>query len=95
MAKPIFMPKQGITVESCVLTKWNVKVGDVVKKGDILFSYETDKSAFDQESEFEGEVLALFCEEGDEVPVLTNVCAIGNKGEDVSSFAPNGAPAVE
>ncbi len=95
MAKPILMPKQGITVESCVLTKWNVKVGDAVKKGDVLFSYETDKSAFDQESEFDGEVLALFCEEGDEVPVLTNVCAIGNKGEDVSSFAPNGAPATE
>ena len=31
MAKPILMPKQGITVESCVLTKWNVKVGDTVK----------------------------------------------------------------
>ncbi len=95
MAKPVLMPKQGITVESCVLTKWNVKVGDVVKKGDVLFSYETDKSAFDQESEFDGEVLALFCEEGDEVPVLTNVCAIGNKGEDVSSFAPNGATQKE
>lgn len=95
MAKPILMPKQGITVESCVLTKWNVKVGDIVKKGDVLFSYETDKSAFDQESEFDGEVLALFCEEGDEVPVLTNVCAIGNKGEDVSSFAPNGASQKE
>ena len=95
MAKPIMMPKQGITVESCVLTKWNVKVGDAVKKGDVLFSYETDKSAFDQESEFDGEVLALFCEEGDEVPVLTNVCVIGNKGEDISSLAPNGAPQVE
>lgn len=97
MAKGVMMPKQGITVESCILTKWNVKVGDAVKKGDVLFSYETDKSAFDQESEFDGEVLALFCEEGDEVPVLTNVCAIGDKGEDVSSLAPNGAaaPAAE
>ncbi len=97
MANPVLMPKQGITVESCILTKWNVKVGDTVKKGDVLFSYETDKSAFDQESEFEGEVLALFCEEGDEVPVLTNVCVIGKKGEDISSLAPNGAstPVVE
>ena len=97
MANPIMMPKQGITVESCILTKWNVKVGDTVKKGDVLFSYETDKSAFDQESEFDGEVLALFAEEGDEVPVLTNVCVIGAKGEDISSFAPNGAsaPVVE
>ena len=96
MANPVLMPKQGITVESCILTKWAVKVGDTVKKGDVLFSYETDKSAFDQESEFDGEVLALFCEEGDEVPVLTNVCAIGKKGEDVSSLSPNGsAPKAE
>ena len=97
MANPVLMPKQGITVESCILNKWNVKVGDTVKKGDVLFSYETDKSAFDQESEFDGEVLAIFAEEGDEVPVLTNVCVIGKKGEDISSFAPNGAsaPVVE
>ena len=97
MANPVLMPKQGITVESCILNKWNVKVGDTVKKGDVLFSYETDKSAFDQEAEFEGEVLAIFAEEGDEVPVLTNVCVIGKKGEDISSFAPNGAsaPVVE
>ncbi len=95
MANGVLMPKQGITVESCILTKWNVKVGDAVKKGDILFSYETDKSAFDQESEFDGEVLAIFCEEGDEVPVLTNVLVIGNKGEDFSSLAPDGATAVD
>ena len=70
MANPVAMPKQGITVESCILTKWAVKVGDTVKVGDVLFSYETDKSAFDYQSEVAGEVLALFCEEGDEVPVL-------------------------
>ena len=93
----VMMPKQGITVESCILTKWNVKVGDVVKKGDVLFSYETDKSSFDYESEFEGEVLALFNEDGDEVPVLNNVCVIGKKGDDISFFLPEGAsaPAVE
>ena len=95
MANPVLMPKQGITVESCILTKWCVKVGDQVKPGDILFSFETDKSAIDYASEVEGEVLALFCEEGDEVPVLTNVCAIGKKGEDVSALAPTAAPAAE
>ncbi|MBO5927212.1 MAG: E3 binding domain-containing protein, partial [Clostridia bacterium] len=95
MANGVLMPKQGITVESCILTSWHVKVGDTVKKGDILFSYETDKSAFDQESEFDGEVLALFCEEGDEVPVLTNVLVIGNKGEDYSALAPSGVASSE
>ena len=86
MASGVLMPKQGITVESCILTKWNVKVGDVVKVGDILFSFETDKSSIDYASEVEGEVLALLCEEGDEVPVLENVAVIGKKGEDISSF---------
>ncbi|MBE7089726.1 MAG: 2-oxo acid dehydrogenase subunit E2 [Clostridiales bacterium] len=85
------MPKSGISVESCILTAWKVKVGDTVKVGDILFSYETDKASFDQEAEFEGEVLALFAEEGDEVPVLTNICAIGKHGVDASVFAPGGA----
>ncbi len=93
MAKPVLMPKQGITVESCILTEWKVKVGDVVKKGDILFAYETDKSSFEQESEFDGEILALLCEAGEEVPVLNNVCVIGAKGEDVSAFVGGSAPA--
>ena len=80
MAIPVAMPKAGITVESCILTKWNVKVGDTVKVGDVMFSYETDKSSFDYQAEADGTVLALFCEEGDEVAVLTNVCALGKAG---------------
>ncbi len=95
MANPIMMPKAGITVESCILTEWKVKVGDAVKVGDVLATYETDKSSFDLTAEVEGEVLALFCEEGDEVPVLTNIAVVGAKGEDISSFAPNGAPVAE
>lgn len=92
--KPVTMPKAGITVESCILTKWNVKVGDGVKVGDVMFSYETDKSSFDYQAEVDGEVLAIFCEEGDEVPVLSNVCAVGPHGEDASCYAPGGAPAA-
>ena len=57
MANPVLMPKQGITVETCTLTKWNVKVGDKVKVGDVLFSFETDKSSIDFASEVDGEVL--------------------------------------
>ena len=93
MANPIMMPKAGITVESCILTEWKVKVGDSVKVGDVLATYETDKSSFDLTAEVEGEVLALFCEAGDEVPVLTNIAVVGNKGEDFSALAPNGAAA--
>lgn len=49
MANTVIMPKIGITVEDCILTTWHKKVGDTVAKGDILFSYETDKTSIDQE----------------------------------------------
>lgn len=95
MANPVLMPKQGITVESCILTKWNVKVGDTVKVGDVLFSFETDKSSIDYAAEASGEILALLCEEGDEVPVLSPVAVIGKKGEDISAFTAGGKAAPQ
>ena len=88
MATPVIMPRQGQSVESCVITSWNKKVGDRVDVGDILFSYETDKSAFDETSTVEGTVLAVFFGEGDDVECLKTVCVIGKEGEDVSGFAP-------
>ena len=45
MANAVIMPKAGITVESCIIGTWEKKVGDSVKVGDILFTYETDKAA--------------------------------------------------
>ena len=91
MAKAVIMPKAGITVESCIIGEWKKKIGDAVKVGDILFDYETDKAAFECESTEEGELLEIFFENGEEVPVLVNVCAIGTKGEDTSSLRPEGA----
>ena len=94
MATPVIMPRQGQTVESCIITQWHKTVGDSVSEGDLLFSYETDKAAFDEASPVDGILLARFFEEGDDVPVLTNVCVIGQQGEDVSKFVPPSAGAV-
>ena len=80
-AQGILMPKAGITVESCIIGEWLKNVGDQIKVGDILFTYETDKASFECESTAEGELLAIFYEAGDEVPCLENVCAVGPKGE--------------
>ena len=88
MAIPVIMPRQGQSVESCIITAWNKKVGDTVEKGDILFSYETDKSSFDEPAPESGKILAMFREEGDDVPCLENVCVIGQDGEDFSAFVP-------
>lgn len=88
MAVPVIMPKQGQSVETCIITQWVKNKGETVKKGDVLFSYETDKASFDAEAEEEGILLDVFYQEGDEVPVLSNVAAIGIKGEDVGLFRP-------
>ena len=77
MAVVVIMPKQGQSVESCIVTEIKKKKGDTVKKGDILFSYETDKASFEEESPVDGVVLECFYKEGDEVPVLENMMIIG------------------
>ncbi len=90
MANAVIMPKAGITVESCIIGTWEKKVGDDVKVGDILFTYETDKASFECESTAEGTLLEIFFNEGDEVPCLVNVCAVGAAGEDCSALRPDG-----
>ena len=88
MAIPVIMPKQGQSVESCILTGWNKKKGDPVKKGDILFSYETDKASFEAEAEADGIILETFFADGEEIPVLTNIAVIGQPGESADEFRP-------
>ena len=91
MAEAIILPKQGNTVEECILTSWNKAVGDDVAVGDVVCEVETDKANFEIESTAAGKMLAQFWEEGDLVPVLVNLCVVGQDGEDVSAFAPDGA----
>ncbi len=95
MATVVIMPRQGQSVESCIITAFNKKVGDTVNEGDILFSYETDKSSFEEPAPASGKILAIFREEGDDVPCLENVLVIGNDGEDFSEFAPKGEDAPQ
>lgn len=85
MATVVIMPKQGQSVETCIITKWFKNKGEKVAAGDILFSYETDKAAFDLEAPADGVLLDIFAGEGSEVPVLSDVAVIGQPGEQVVS----------
>ena len=91
MATAVIMPRQGQSVESCLITKWHKSVGERINAGDVLFSYETDKAAFEEEAKIDGVLLAVFYREGEDVKCLTNVCVIGEPGEDFSGFNPNEA----
>lgn len=86
MATIVIMPRQGQSVESCVITELNIKKGDTVAAGDTLFSYETDKSSFEEKSTTDGTILEILAAEGDDVPCLDPICIIGAPGEDISAL---------
>ncbi len=89
MATPVQMPKQGNSVEECLLVEWTVKEGEEVKTEDLLCSIETDKATFEVMAPVDGILLKTFFPAGELVPVLTNIAVIGKEGEDVSTFEPN------
>jgi pyruvate dehydrogenase E2 component (dihydrolipoamide acetyltransferase) len=81
MATIVIMPKQGQSVESCILTEIPKKAGDKVAKGELLFAYETDKASFEEFAPVDGTIIAFYYESGDEVPVLKEVCVLGEAGK--------------
>lgn len=94
MAEVIRMPKMSDTMEEGVIAEWNVKVGDVVKSGDILAEVETDKATMDMESYYDGTVLYIGVEKGQAVPIDAVIAVIGKPGEDYQSLlGGNAAPA--
>ncbi|MEA4937686.1 MAG: dihydrolipoamide acetyltransferase family protein [Paludibacter sp.] len=95
MATLVILPKQGQSVESCIITEIKKKKGDVVKKGEVLFAYETDKASFEEESPVDGMVLECFYNEGDEVEVLLNMMVIGEPGEECPLNPPEGGKPTE
>jgi pyruvate dehydrogenase E2 component (dihydrolipoamide acetyltransferase) len=95
MAVVVILPKQGQSVESCIITEIKKKKGDTVKKGEVLFAYETDKASFEEESPADGVVLESFYNDGDEVEVLLDMMVIGQPGDDYAGLLQGGAPVVE
>jgi pyruvate dehydrogenase E2 component (dihydrolipoamide acetyltransferase) len=88
MATEILMPRQGQSVESCIVAGWKVKEGDTVKAGQPLCEVETDKATFEVPAPAAGTVLGIFYPEGADVEVLKVIAAIGAPGEDVSALRP-------
>lgn len=95
MAELIVMPRQGNTVESCLIVEWKKKKGDPVVPGDILCSVETDKAAIDVEAEIGGTLLEILRGADEDVPVLDPIAVIGEPGEDFSALVSGSASSAE
>jgi len=85
MAEQVILPRQGQSVETCLILSWKKKVGDPVSEGEVLVEVETDKAAFEVESTAGGTLLKILHQEGEDVPVLTALAIVGEPGEDIAS----------
>jgi pyruvate dehydrogenase E2 component (dihydrolipoamide acetyltransferase) len=86
MAEVILMPRLSDTMTEGVIAAWHKKVGDSVKKGDLLAEVETDKATMDLESYKDGTLLHIGTDKGGKLQVNDLLAIIGAQGEDVSSL---------
>jgi len=97
MAEAILMPRLSDTMTEGVIAAWHKKVGDSVKKGDLLAEVETDKATMELESYKDGTLLHIGSDKGGKLQVNDLLAIIGAPGEDISSMVKTGgaAPAAE
>jgi 2-oxoglutarate dehydrogenase E2 component (dihydrolipoamide succinyltransferase) len=95
MAVEVKIPPMGESITGGLLAAWLVKSGDAVRKGQALFSYETDKVTSEGTAEVDGKI-TIAVEAGTEVLVNQVVASIeaGAAGNASSAPAP-AAPATK
>lgn len=96
MAEVILMPRLSDTMESGVIAAWHKKVGDKVKKGDLLAEVETDKATMELESYKDGTLLHIGTDKGGKLQVNDLLAIIGDPGENIDAVVQQhsgGAPA--
>src|SRR5476649_804580 len=86
MAEVILMPRLSDTMTEGVIAAWHKKVGDTVKKGDLLTEIETDKATMELESYQDGILLHIGTPNGGKLQVNDLLAIIGKAGEDVSAL---------
>jgi len=90
MAEVILMPRLSDTMTEGVIAEWHKKVGDPVKKGDLLAEVETDKATMDLESYKDGTLLHIGVDKGGKLQVNDLLAIIGSPGEDISGLLKGG-----
>jgi pyruvate dehydrogenase E2 component (dihydrolipoamide acetyltransferase) len=86
MAEAILMPRLSDTMTEGVIAAWHKKVGDTVKKGELLAEIETDKATMELESYKDGTLLHIGTDKGGKLQVNDLLAIIGRPGEDISGM---------
>ncbi|HEX3024025.1 MAG TPA: 2-oxo acid dehydrogenase subunit E2, partial [Chitinophagaceae bacterium] len=83
MAEVILMPRLSDTMTEGVIAAWHKKVGDTIKKGDLLAEIETDKATMELESYQAGVLLHIGTPAGGKLQVNDLLAVLGKAGEDI------------
>ncbi|MGE0600019.1 MAG: dihydrolipoamide acetyltransferase family protein [Dehalococcoidia bacterium] len=89
------MPSLGADMTEGTITRWLVKPGDTVKRGDVVVEIETDKADMEVEIWDGGVVERILVPEGEKVPIGTPLAALvaaGEPGAAVPAPEPQPAP---
>jgi pyruvate dehydrogenase E2 component (dihydrolipoamide acetyltransferase) len=86
MAEAILMPRLSDTMTEGVIAEWHKKVGDPVKKGELLAEIETDKATMELESYKDGTLLHIGTDKGGKLQVNDLLAIIGQPGENISGM---------
>jgi hypothetical protein len=86
MAEVILMPRLSDSMTEGVIAAWHKKVGDSVKKGDVLVEIETDKATMELESYQDGVLLHIGTPRGGKLQVNDLLAIFGKSGEDISEI---------
>jgi pyruvate dehydrogenase E2 component (dihydrolipoamide acetyltransferase) len=93
MAEVILMPRLSDTMTEGVIAAWHKKVGDTVKKGELLAEVETDKATMELESYKDGTLLHIGIEPGGKLQVNDLLAIIGDAGENIDELVKSGGSA--
>jgi pyruvate dehydrogenase E2 component (dihydrolipoamide acetyltransferase) len=94
----IVMPKLSDTMTEGRLVSWKKRVGETVRRGDILAEVETDKANMELEAFASGVLLEIRVQAGELAEVGTVIAVIGKaeeKGAQAAVVAPSGEPAAK
>lgn len=70
----------GESITEGTIGAWNVKIGDEVKKGDVIAVIETDKVTVDVKSHADGQLMQILVQADEKCEVGQALCALGPLG---------------
>jgi pyruvate dehydrogenase E2 component (dihydrolipoamide acetyltransferase) len=95
VAKPVIMPRFGMTQEEATIVEWLVKEGDYVEPDDPIAEVTTDKVNMEVPAPAEGYLGGLRYNVGDTVPVTQVIAYILAEGEQAPPPESDPKPQVE